>query len=1797
MFLKILRYLAVLTAVILIVNHAFAAGEKIIITAPGQTFTAGSGVTGSPNPQTCGVPFVATVYSVDSAGTNPFSSNASVTMSSNGSPATTFQNNPISLNLTEASVTASKQYVTITVNTTSTGAVGIYGNSTGLFPGSVTITAQYISSFSFATISSPTAGTPFRVTITAIDNTNAVVNSFNGSAMLYARYPSSAEDVTIGAINFTNGVYNGYVTLYNADTGNVRLQVICDVPSRTNNSNTFQVNAAALNRLVIIAPTQTLLQGTATGNGRVGGSTYGITQTAGSSFNVSVYAVDAYFNIVTGATGTITLDSSDPNDSYDASTKTITGGSAIFDVTLRTVAPGYQTLTATHSGGATAGTDIIPMTFSSTLGMFYFPQTITNKNAGQSFTTSCVAMDPYGNTITNYSGSPTLSVLTGGTPIASTNYSLSSFSFTNGIAVLGVVIYQRAFNVTLRMTSGAVNGESNPFTVNPGSLYKIFQVAPGEIYNPGYNVPADPNKGKSGAPVTVTAGTPVTINVYATDRWGNKITTNNDIVAITSGDSGATVGGNQLPQYITLTAGEGTYNIVLTKGGTQSVTATDTQTSIFAGTVNIPVLASALSYFDISIQSSMLTAGVTTTATIYARDQFGNIKTDFASSGNQIVYVSSPNTDYASPYESTMYMGGSNVGPYGYKWAITFTASNNGQRTVDFAAYRAITYTARLFVSNVYTDTPESYLGNTGTSNAFTVNFSPVNHKLQVIPPGVEERPGTIDGWNNSPTGQASNSDFSVKVNVVDPWWNKVTSYVGEVRLKSVTDEVNTRIDGLAPTPTPVAKFTTNGVATYTVRYLSKSNTFSLIASAADNAIQPGVSPYISIFSIYRFDITAVNNQPIGTQIAGVPFTISITAMADETTVATGFTGGTVELFDGNDYTAQGYTASEYLLEPRNSLTFTAGVCVMQVTMYKAATTVEGGTTGGGTTIKAKFGSLINYSNKFNLYWNNPSRVLVLAEGMVHKPALTHINMIGYYGYSGNPLTYEAGLPRDLSVLLVDDYYNMVYTAPPQTVQLQSTDAAASVPEGTVPRNVTLTNGRYQSTLTLRTVGNGTQTITADHPTYIDNTSPAIPVRHTTINHFTVEAPTGPVIAGNPFNITILARDQFGNICDDTNGGTPYNNVVDLAANVGGNNTMYPQSYPLTNGRAVASVRLFKAPLTENIRASSGSITTPSMPSTIVRSNAFERLFMITSGMTYDNGRFTAEPPTNFPMFYGMPTTRTVNDNPSHPAADYTIYSCDAYGNRTITADTIGMTITVTTNDRHAKPVPPLFIQPGDDQVIANVELHTAMQGVTVGARCSREGIMGFETPGFVTTAGDLHGFQIIVPGVYVDAGSGTATSFTDWNNGVKGTSYNQLAGTYFPVSIYAADVYGNYRAGASNVVRLRSSTADNPGSYPSPNNQITVTLVDGKASTTAVQADTGPKEFTITDRDYAIYNKVFLNPLYVNIVNSGNLEYQLIVNGVLNEVGTETTTAQAAPAQFDFTINVVDANASIKVPVGGRTWAVDLAPVTSANNSNTVIPGTLNPSSFNIVNGSYTGKMSFDRSGLFRIRATDPNGEINGSPRWSCIIDMKANTSNVNLTLAADPQNARSGTLPNIIATLRDSNGNAVSGGNVGFRIVSGQSTFGGLTQTAAVSGTDGRAIVPLTAAYVNGQTVVEASYGTMTANVTVFTSLSDPIPGEVTNYPNPFAAGTESTNIDYLLVEPTDVTLKIYNLFGDLVLEKKFSQNQPYAIPGRMNSYPWDGRNQKGDIVGNGGYICVVEAVINGKKEKMVRKIAVQK
>lgn len=98
----------------------------------------------------------------------------------------------------------------------------------------------------------------------------------------------------------------------------------------------------------------------------------------------------------------------------------------------------------------------------------------------------------------------------------------------------------------------------------------------------------------------------------------------------------------------------------------------------------------------------------------------------------------------------------------------------------------------------------------------------------------------------------------------------------------------------------------------------------------------------------------------------------------------------------------------------------------------------------------------------------------------------------------------------------------------------------------------------------------------------------------------------------------------------------------------------------------------------------------------------------------------------------------------------------------------------------------------------------------------------------------------------------------------------------------------------------------------------------------------------------------------------------------------------------------------------------------------------------------------------------------------------------------------------------------------------------------------------------------------------------------GSLLNYPNPFHAGRESTLLEYTLVSPAGLRLRIYNLLGQLVYQREISQGSAGTAAG-LNDLEWDGHNGNGNVVANGGYIAVLDNHETG--ERLTRKIAVVK
>ncbi|MCD6098606.1 hypothetical protein J7K18_06910 [bacterium] len=77
-----------------------------------------------------------------------------------------------------------------------------------------------------------------------------------------------------------------------------------------------------------------------------------------------------------------------------------------------------------------------------------------------------------------------------------------------------------------------------------------------------------------------------------------------------------------------------------------------------------------------------------------------------------------------------------------------------------------------------------------------------------------------------------------------------------------------------------------------------------------------------------------------------------------------------------------------------------------------------------------------------------------------------------------------------------------------------------------------------------------------------------------------------------------------------------------------------------------------------------------------------------------------------------------------------------------------------------------------------------------------------------------------------------------------------------------------------------------------------------------------------------------------------------------------------------------------------------------------------------------------------------------------------------------------------------------------------------------------------------------------------------------EVSNFPNPFDPNTETATIRIKAGSPGEkADVKLFDAFGNLVWSKEITLSE------RLTDIVWDGKNDKGKTVGNGGYICVVK------------------
>ncbi len=307
--------------------------ERLQIIVPGEDPLPGSvsGITGAPASQSAGQTFVVDIYSTD-AYWNPLPSTDLVRITSSDPGAST----PVSGNLsngfrqfTVALATIGTQ--TLTVNDITNGAIqGMTSNGIQVIPSAP-------DHFEIDPIASPVvAGETTLVTIRATDVGGNTIPDYSGDAILMAN--TGQGSMYPEAITFANGVWSGDMVFRGAGGAVAFTCSDFSTPPHIGVSNNFEVLPAGYSGLQVLLPGQTPQGGTA--SGYVGKP---LDQNAGSSFNITIRAVDQFWNRVPGITNRVGLSSSDSFATMSSDTNLVNGEIVVPVVVFKA---GSQTITA-----------------------------------------------------------------------------------------------------------------------------------------------------------------------------------------------------------------------------------------------------------------------------------------------------------------------------------------------------------------------------------------------------------------------------------------------------------------------------------------------------------------------------------------------------------------------------------------------------------------------------------------------------------------------------------------------------------------------------------------------------------------------------------------------------------------------------------------------------------------------------------------------------------------------------------------------------------------------------------------------------------------------------------------------------------------------------------------------------------------------------------------------------------------------------------------------------------------------------------------------------------------------------------------------------------------------------------------------------------------------------------------------------------------------------------------------------------------------------------------------------------
>jgi len=546
---------------------------RLQVLLPGETAApgTGSGKTGTPRAQVSGIPFDITVRACDNTWTLVTTVSNSIQITSSDASATLPQ---------PAQLQSGTRTFTVTTNAGGTFNFLAHDQTDNTIADGVSasFSSQVLASFTFENISQKHkyAGLPDATTLTARDPNGNVVTGYTGPAGLKEMTSFGEGRVTPAQVTLTNGVWSGNMTMFRADEtsinrGNVNKYAYdLNNPAKNGSSDPFIVHPGAFAKVQIIVPGLTPEPGSV--SGYIGSPA---TQAVGTGFTASVYATDAYWNPVP-STDNVRVTAS---GSYTASPTSgvLTNGFRQFTVTLNTV--GSQTVTASDlTNTSITSTTSPPITvLASAPAGFAFVTITSPQTAGVPASVTINAVDSGGNLVPGYNGDAILTANTGTGSISPGQVTFTAGTWT------GLVTFKGAGGaVALTCADYSAppkTGTSNNFVVNPGPLYGLQVLLPGESARGGTAT------GKTGTPTNQSAGNPFTTTVRAVDQYWNLVSGVNDRIVLTSTDTFA-----WMPSDTVLVNGQCLISTRLHKSGYQTITARDSTNALIQSNTSSQVL-------------------------------------------------------------------------------------------------------------------------------------------------------------------------------------------------------------------------------------------------------------------------------------------------------------------------------------------------------------------------------------------------------------------------------------------------------------------------------------------------------------------------------------------------------------------------------------------------------------------------------------------------------------------------------------------------------------------------------------------------------------------------------------------------------------------------------------------------------------------------------------------------------------------------------------------------------------------------------------------------------------------------------------------------------------------------------------------------------------------------------------------------------------------------------------------------------------------------------------------------------